>query len=100
MINLNPRHFSCGCEISKGFCDCREKGKLKPFTVTKAQLQRLPKRDLHTIYTRCVSDEMSPIFWNGMTKTDGINAILTSQQLGPQWAKKDVPDSVTLTPFI
>jgi len=85
-MTIAPDKLSCGCDLPRGdgWCDC----KLEPFTVTKAQLQGLNKRDLFTLYTRCLSDEMSPVMWRGFTKSDILEMFL------------DGAESVELTPFI
>lgn len=84
-MTINPDKLSCGCDFTNGglWCAC----KLEPFMVTKAELQRLSKGDLFTLYTRCLSDEMSPIMWRGFTKSDIIKFFLD-----------DGADSVELTP--
>jgi len=84
---VDPDKLSCGCDYPRGgsgFCDCR----LEPLTATRASLRRLNKRDLFTLYTRCLSDEMSPVMWRGFTKSDILEMFL------------DGADLVELTPFI
>lgn len=85
-MTIDPDKLSCGCDYPRGgagFCGC----KLEPFVATRADLRRLNKGDLFTLYTRCLSDEMSPIMWRGFTKSDIIKFFL------------DGADSVELTPM-
>lgn len=92
MINLDPEKLSCGCAVGSS-CGC----KLKSFTATEAELKRLTKGELFTLYTRCISDEMSPIMWRGFTKPE-----IMKMFLGGGGGIRSAPavDSIELTPFI
>lgn len=86
-MTVDQNKLSCGCDFPRGgagFCDC----KLEPFTAMRADLRMLNRGDLFTLYTRCLSDEMSPVMWRGFTKADILEMFL------------DGGDSVELTPFI
>ena len=84
MICLDEMKLTCGCDIrSWNDCDCV----LKPFRVTRKQLRRMRKYELFVLYTRTVTDEMSPIMWRGFTKSYILEMFLNRQ------------DSAMLTPF-
>ncbi len=91
-INLKPEKLSCGCSPQE-CCDC----KLEAFTATKSDLMKLTKGELFTLYTRCVSDEMSPIVWHGFTKSYILEMFLGG---GNGIRSRPAANSVELTPFI
>ncbi len=82
-ICLDDSKWACGCDVCGPSCDCKP----EPFRVTRAQLRGMNKRDLLALYTRCLSDEMSPIMWRGFAKADILEMFL------------DGAASVELTPF-
>ena len=84
MICLDEMKLTCGCDIrSWNDCGCV----LEPFRVTRKQLRRMSKYELFVLYTRTVTDEMSPIMWRGFTKSYILEMFLNRQ------------DSAMLTPF-
>lgn len=87
--------LSCGCNFL-AHCDCSPP---PAFTVTRADLMKLTKAKLFLLYTRCLSDEMSPIYWHGLTKTAIIAMFLGGTHRNPLRPVVE-QDSVELTPFI
>ena len=89
MICLDSDKKSCGCRfLGNGEilpkCDCV----VLPFPVTRKELRSMSKYTLFKLYTRTLSDEMSPIMWRGYAKAEILEMFLQGK------------NSVELMPFI
>lgn len=72
----------CGCKL-RNLCDCDR----QDMVLTAGDLKSLNKQQLFYLYIRTCSDEMSPVMWRGLSKSEIVQMFLEGES------------SVKLTPF-
>lgn len=90
------RSRPCG-HTHRMLCGCPH----PPMTFTKAELKQLNREQLFHVFSRCISDEMSPIMWRGFSKADMVEMIWGHEPcFNPLRKSVKQHTSVTLTPFV